>query len=162
MIRRWHSMIFLVYVFLTCFMLTMLWYTHAQTYPLTALVGPEQWLTYYSAYLARLLYVLYIPWGLLLLASIALCLEPPFGLPRAAFVLTLILQLSILPVSVLLAVPVHNRHLLAHAMSAGDLDTLLLANAVRLATGFFSTGIVLWMLARLLPHSTADETVMSA
>lgn len=162
MIKRWQMAAFLAYVFFTFFDNTVQWYTHAQSYPLSALVGPNEFDIYGNVYEQRLLFALYIPYFVLVLSNIALIARPVFNLPRSAFVVTLILNLSILFISLLLAVPMHTEHGLQGFITPEQLDRLLQVNALRLGVAFASSGIVLWMLSRLLRPWAQGQIMQSS
>jgi hypothetical protein len=162
MLKRYSLAIFLGYVFLTFFVNTVEWYTHAETYPVSALVGPNEWTTYMGEYERRLLFALYIPWGLLLLTNAVFIVRPIAGIPRSAFILTFALNLSILFVSLFLAVPLHNEHAIARAITPEGLDRLLQVNALRLGIAFFSSGVVAWMLVKLLTPAFAKMQLQAS
>lgn len=148
--KRWHVLVFLAFVFLTFFDTTIQWYTQIQTYPISALVGQSEFALYGQSYETRLVLALYIPYSLLILSNLFLLVRGMPAIPRAWFALTLPLNVSILFISLFLAVPIHMADSALGYVSAENLDRLLQINGLRLLVATLSSLIVLAMLVRLL------------
>ncbi len=139
--------------FLTFFVTSIQWYTQHVSYPISALVGPSEAVQYGSRYEAGLVVALYIPYFLLLIVNAVLLLRPPQFIPRWTLALALLLNLSIVVISLGLAVPLHQQVAEARIAAPNDaaqrtpLEAALLnINWLRVSAATISSAITLWML----------------
>lgn len=122
------------------------YYSQVATYPLFAAIGPG-FADYHRAYERRLSLAIYAPFALLMVTMIALVAVPPAGMGRGWPLAMLVLNLSIAPISILLAVP-HHRRLTAQGLAdAAGVGALLRANGLRLAVSTAASAIGIGLLA---------------
>jgi hypothetical protein len=143
---------FVVLVFTTFFNTGIQWYTHQQSYPLMALVGVDTYETYFHEYERRLVLALYIPYFIMLVSNITLFFLRPAGIDLLWLVIAFALNLSIMVVSFALAVPIHKRHAQAGQVTSAGVAELLQVNILRLGAATLSSGIMLFLLLRLLTN----------
>ena len=98
-----------------------------------------QFVSYHRAYQARLVWAIYIPWSLLIAASLT-ALWITMGHSLSIWIL-LILNASIGLISVLIAVPVHVRIDRNKKMDPDDAKGLLRANLLRVLVATASLGL---------------------
>lgn len=122
---------------LTALNWTVHWYTQMVTYRLfpdvAGRMSGADFSAYHRAYQTRLVWAVYIPWSLLITASIAVALAPPPGQTLWAWTL-LVLNVAIGVLSFALAVPVHRRIDRDDCLEGSDAHRLLRANFARLVT----------------------------
>ena len=124
------------------------WYTHFSTYPMLGWVGDAEFVGFHQEYERRLALALYVPYGLLLAASLAFVFVRPDGV-RVGWALGLLgLNLAVAALSVALAVPVHRELDRIGRPEPSGLRRLLHVNGARLATATVSSAVVLYLLVR--------------
>jgi hypothetical protein len=150
---------FLALVFLSFYVTAIQWYTHVETYPLSALVGRNEFDTYGAFYEGRLVFALYIPYFALLVVNAWLWFRRPQVIALWPLVVTFVLNLSIMIVSFTLAVPLHQQH---HAqggfITPDQMKALLNVNALRLGASVLSSALVMWMLVRVLHQNSVGSS----
>lgn len=128
---------------LTALNWTIHWYTQTVTYYLFPEIARHmtgaQFVSYHRAYQARLVWAIYIPWSLLIAASLT-ALWITMGHSLSIWIL-LILNASIGLISVLIAVPVHVRIDRNKKMDPDDAKGLLRANLLRVLVATASLGL---------------------
>lgn len=142
--------VFLLFVFTTFYDNAIQWYTHMQSYPLQAYVGQNEYAAYGKFYEGRLVYALYIPYVLLLVSNVILFFARPAGIEIGWLIAAFLLNLSILFISVFLAVPQHREHAREGRVTQEGVAALLRVNLLRLGAASLSSLIVLFLLGRLL------------
>jgi hypothetical protein len=129
---------------------TLHYYTQLGTYALFPAVAGQTdgrgFVAYHRAYERRLPLTVYLPWSVLMLASVALLFRrpEPVGLPAA--VVLLLLNASIAGLSLALAAPVHRRIDERGDLTPADTGALLRWNGVRLLAATASALLVAGLL----------------
>ena len=122
------------------------YYTQSVTYRLFPTIaqsaGGAGFVRYHQAYEARLPWSIYLPWGLLTLASVAFVVARPDGVGPVWPIVLLALNVSIAPISLFFAAPVHRAVDGAGDITAPQAAALLRWNAVRLAVATVSLVVV--------------------
>jgi hypothetical protein len=138
-------------VLLTLALLTALnpavhYYTHVVTYALfpviAATAGGPGFVRYHQAYESRLPWSVYLPWSALSLTSLAFVFVHPPGVGPVWPVALLVLNVSIAPISLAFAAPVHRDIDVDGALSEEHASALLRWNAVRLLVAGVSPVVV--------------------
>jgi hypothetical protein len=143
------ELLLLLVALLTLFNAGLQYYTTVSTYPLFSDLTPEAFVAYHEAYQRRLPAAIYIPYTLLMLATLLLlAVRPPSVEPIWVLVL-LILNGSIMAVSLRFAAPIHAR-LDQHGKNPDDLRRLRRFNLPRLIAVSLSSVIVCGLLAQTL------------
>lgn len=134
---------------LTALNWTIHWYTQMVTYRLfpdiAAKMSGQDFVAYHRAYQGRLVFAIYIPWSLLMIASVAVVLA--MGSSLWPWVL-LGLNAAIGGLSFALAVPIHARIDRDARLEASDTNGLLRANLARLVAASASLLICTLMMLR--------------
>jgi hypothetical protein len=136
-------------VFTTFFNNALHFYTQVQTYPLFAWVGREEFVPFHKEYQRRLPVAIYAPYTLLMVSNALLLFFRPDGVALGWVVALLILNASIMAESLAFAAPVHYR-MDREGRSKEDVGRLVHFNGIRLAIATLSSGIVAYLLVRVL------------
>lgn len=143
------ELLLLLVALLTLFNAGLQYYTTVSAYPLFSDVTPEAFIAYHEAYQRHLPLAIYIPYTLLMLATLLLLfVRPPIVEPIWVLVL-LVLNGSIMAVSLRFAAPIHAR-LDQHGKDPDDLRQLRRFNLPRLIAVCLSSLIVCGLLVRTL------------
>jgi hypothetical protein len=126
-------------------------YIHFEAYPLLAFVGRGEFAQYLAEYEKRLIIPLLLPYGLTVLANIAVIFIRDVNLPVLGVIVTLILNLAVAAVTVVLATPIYNRVKQAED-AATELKNLMNINWLRLLLSTASSLVILYLL---LTYATA-------
>lgn len=121
------------------------YYTTVSTYPLFQTLHHEGFVAYHKAYEKRLPLAIYIPYTLLMLSTFALLVVRPDSIGLGWVVLLVLLNGSIMVISLLFAAPVHAR-LDREGKNERDLELLLRYNLPRLLAATASSAIVCYLL----------------
>lgn len=143
-------LVFLLAVFATFFNNALHWYTHVTTYPLFAWLGPNEFVPFHKEYERRLLFAIYIPYTLVMLGTLLLLVWRPSVIDLGWVILLLILQGSVMAVSLAFAAPIHARLDQEGLQDKRRIRQLLLFNGVRLAVATASSLIMAFLLLRVL------------
>ena len=118
------------------------YYTQTVTYRLfpavAAAAGAGPFVRYHQAYEARLPLSVYAPWSALTVATVVLLFVKPAGVDLAWVIAILVLNVSIAPISLFFAAPVHRAIDRDGNMTSGQAAALLQWNGVRLAVATVS------------------------
>jgi hypothetical protein len=122
------------------------YYTQSITYRLFPTIaqaaGGTAFVRYHRAYEARLPWSVYVPWSLLTLASLAFVVVRPDGVGPAWPVGLLVLNVSIAPISLLFAAPVHRTVDHTGDLAPSQAAALLRWNGIRLIIATVSLVVV--------------------
>ena len=141
--------IFLVAVFATFFNNALYWYTQITTYPLFAWVGKQEFVPFHKEYERRLLFLIYLPYTLLMVSNTLLFFIRPASMGVAWVAILFMLNLSIMAESLALAAPIHAQ-LDREGKHDGKIRRLVRYNVFRLAASTISSGMIAYLLARVL------------
>ncbi len=131
---------------LTALNWTIHFYTHVVTYRLFSVIAANAdgagFVRYHQAYERKLPWSIYMPWSMLVAASILYLVAAP-----SVYAATLLLlNLSIAVISVVFAVPTHRRIGRIGAFTDRDATILLRANLLRLLVATLSLALVSGLL----------------
>ena len=121
------------------------YYTTVSTYPLFSEVDEANFVRFHKAYEGKLPLSIYIPYSLWMLSTLALLFVRPDGVTLLWVVLLLVLNGSIMAVSLAFAAPVHTK-LDREGKNAGDLAKLRRYNLPRLLAVAASSMVALYLL----------------
>ncbi len=141
--------VFLAHVAATLTMVGVIWMVQIVHYPLFNLVGGETYIAYQSSHMARITWIVLPAMGVELVTAAWIAWQPPFGLPGWMTGTGLGLVLLIWTSTALAQAPIHAQ--LTQGFDAGLHDRLVATNWVRTIAWTLRAGLVLWMLATLLP-----------
>lgn len=141
--------VFLAHVAATLTMVGVIWMVQIVHYPLFNLVGGETYIAYQSSHMARITWIVLPAMGVELVTAAWIAWQPPFGLPGWMTGTGLGLVLLIWASTALAQAPIHAQ--LTQGFDAGLHDRLVATNWVRTIAWTLRAGLVLWMLATLLP-----------
>ncbi|GAB4511729.1 MAG: hypothetical protein OHK0046_10220 [Anaerolineae bacterium] len=145
--------VFLALVFTTFYINAVQWYTQVESYPLMTYVGAQEYRAYGQFYERRLVFALYIPYLVQMLSNLFLIFSRPEGLATVWFIIAFLANLSIMVLSLTLAVPVHKKHAAQGFITDDGVRAVLRVNLLRLAAACLSSGIMLYLLAELLTRT---------
>jgi hypothetical protein len=124
-------------------------YIHYEAYPLIPFVGKGEFATYMTEYEKRLNIPLLAPYGLTLLANIALLFTRPIGISVISIIILLALNMAVAVVTMVVATPVYNE------LKAGTavMPRLMTINLLRLVLSTVSSVVALYLLYTIMPVS---------
>jgi hypothetical protein len=143
------ELLLLLVALLTLFNAGLQYYTTVLTYPLFSDVTSEAFVPYHVAYQRRLPVAIYLPYTLLMLANLLLLFVRPPAVELIWVLVLLVLNGSIMAVSLRFAAPVHAR-LDQHGKDPQDLERLQRFNLPRLIAVCLSSLIVFGLLLQTL------------
>lgn len=138
--------IFLMVVLMTFFNTGLQYYTTVSTYPLFSQLDEHNFVTFHKAYERKLPLSIYVPYSLLMLSTLLLVFARPESVALVWVVALLVLNGSIMAVSLAFAAPVHAQ-LDRKGKNPDDLAKLRRFNTPRLLAATASSLIVLYLLA---------------
>lgn len=133
------------------------WYTQVTTYPLFGWVGQTEFVSFHKEYERRLPFSIYIPYVLLMLSTLLLAFVHPVEVKLGWVLMLLVLNVSIMIISLTFAVPIHNRLQRQGYSDKGGIRKLIQYNSVRLIASSASSVIMLYLLINLLLNRTATS-----
>jgi hypothetical protein len=124
-------------------------YIHYEAYPLIPFVGKGEFATYMTEYEKRLTIPLLAPYGLTLLANIALLFTQPAGISVISIIILLVVNMAVAVVTMVVATPVYNQ------LKAGEavMPRLMTINLLRLVLSTVSSVVVLYLLFTIMPSA---------
>lgn len=140
--------VFLAHVAATLTMFGVILVIQVVHYPLFARVGPHTYATYQSSHMARITWIVLPAMGVELVTAGWLAWTPPPALPSWMTWTGLALVVLIWVSTALVQAPLHAR--LTRGFDPDLHRRLVATNWVRTAAWTARSGLVLWMLARLL------------
>lgn len=138
--------ILIVTAFATFFNNALQYYTQVSTYPLFANLKQDAFAPYHKAYEKRLPLSIYAPYTVLMASTLVLALFHPANVGLGWIIALLVLNGSIMAVSLAFAAPVHYRLDREQRYTAADINQLVRFNGLRLAAATASSVIVLYLL----------------
>ena len=141
---------FLGNAFATFFFTAVIWYTQILGYPLWRWVGDCEFHALHSEYLRRLPAVVQVPYAFLLASNLLLYHWRPAAVSMGMVSVLLFLNVSVLAVSVALAGPIHTHFQDAGKCPPAKMQKLLAYNAVRMLLMVASSGVVSYVLFKML------------
>lgn len=127
-------------------MVGLIWVMQIVHYPLFARVGDATYGSFQSEHMRRISQVLFVPWGIEALTTLALVFLAPTNRLRIAAIVGAILFAAVTVVTGLLAAPIHGR--LVDGFDPTDHGRLLAVNWVRTvlwsARGLVALAVVWW------------------
>lgn len=139
-------LVLLLVAFATFFNTGLQYYTTVSTYPLFSALDEANFVPFHKAYEGKLPLSIYVPYSLWLLVTLALLWVRLDGVALGWVVALLLLNGSIMAVSLAFAAPVHAR-LDRVGKNADDLAKLRRFNLPRLLAATASSLVVLYLLA---------------
>jgi heme exporter protein D len=133
------SVLVVVHLVSTLFMVGMIWTVQLVHYPLMALVGSEHFTAYEAAHAPRMAAVVMIPWTLQGITVAGLLLDVPDGVDPALVWAAAVAALVPVAVTVLASVPAHQR--LGAGFDASTHRTLVRSNWIR-TVGWTVHGVI--------------------
>lgn len=142
--------------FLTFYVTAIQWYTQFVSYPISALVGSSESIAYGSRYESGLIFALYLPYFALIFVNLAILFVRNIPYPRWRLIAALLLNLSIVVISLGFAVPLHQQVAQLRASAPDDtaaraaLETALLnLNWLRVLSATLASALILGLLSKL-------------
>lgn len=140
----------LLVAFATFFNTGLQYYTTVSTYPLFQDVDEKNFVSFHKAYERKLPLSIYAPYALLMLSTLSLLFARPEEVALLWIVVLLILNGSIMVVSLAFAAPVHAK-LDREGKNPSDLAKLRRFNLPRLLAATASSLLVLYLLIITVP-----------
>ncbi|MDM9384557.1 hypothetical protein QUB80_28215 [Chlorogloeopsis sp. ULAP01] len=126
------------------------WYTQVTTYPLLSWVGQAEFVSFHKEYERRLPFSIYVPYTLLMFSTLLLIFFRPAEIELEWVFVLLILNASIMIVSLVFAVPIHTRLDRQGYPDKAGIRELIRYNRVRLIVSSTSSIIMLYLMIGLL------------
>lgn len=142
--------VFVIAAFATFFNNALHWYTQVTTYPLLSWVGQAEFVSFHKEYERRLPFSIYVPYTLLMLSTLLLIFFRPAGVNLGWVFMLLVLNASIMIVSLVFAVPIHSRLDRQGYSDKAGIRKLIRYNSIRLIASSVSSSIMLYLLLGLL------------
>jgi hypothetical protein len=140
------SIILVALVFLTFYNNGIQAYIHLEAYPLLAYVGKSEFATYIQEYERRINLVLVVPYGLTILANLALIFAHSDSVSLKGPILMLVSNLAVAAVTMLVATPVYTRIKQSGQAAGADMQQLMRINLIRLALSTLSSLTLIYIL----------------
>lgn len=144
------ALVFVIAAFATFFNNALHWYTQFTTYPLFNWVGQTEFSSFHHEYKRRLSFSIYIPYTLLLLSTLLLAFIRPAEVPLVHVLVLLLLNLSIMIISLVWAVPIHQRLQQKGSSDKNGIRRLIGYNTIRLIVSSASSLLMANLMIRLL------------
>jgi hypothetical protein len=142
--------VFVVAAFATFFNNALHWYTQVTTYPLLSWVGQAEFVSFHKEYERRLPFSIYVPYTLLMFSTLLLISFRPVEIELGWVFVLLVLNASIMIVSLVFAVPIHTRLDRQGYSDKVGIRELIRYNRVRLIISSTSSIIMLYLMINLL------------
>jgi hypothetical protein len=149
--------------FLTFYVTAVQWYTQFVSYPISALVGSSESVAYGSRYEYGLIFALYIPYFALIIVNLAMVFVNNVPYSRWRLIAALLLNLSIVVISLGFAVPLHQQVTQLRTNVPDDITAraaleaaLLNLNWLRVLAATLASALVLGILGKLQSPSGRD------
>ncbi len=142
--------VFVIAAFATFFNNALHWYTQVTTYPLLSWVGQTEFVSFHKEYERRLPFSIYAPYTLLMLSTLLLLFFHPAEIELGWVFMLLILNASIMVVSLVFAVPIHSRLDRQGYSDKAGIRGLMRYNSVRFIASSTSSIIMLYLTMRLM------------
>lgn len=142
--------VFVVAAFATFFNNALHWYTQVTTYPLLSWVGQAEFVSFHKEYERRLPFSIYAPYTLLMFSTLLLIFFRPVEIELGWVFVLLVLNASIMIVSLVFAVPIHTRLDRQGYSDKAGIRELIRYNRVRLIISSTSSIIMLYLMMGLL------------
>ncbi|GAB4472027.1 MAG: hypothetical protein OHK0037_31670 [Elainellaceae cyanobacterium] len=142
--------VFVVAAFATFFNNALHWYTQVTTYPLLGWVGQAEFVPFHKEYERRLPFSIYAPYALLMFSTFLLIFFRPVEIELGWVFVLLTLNVSIMIVSLVFAVPIHTRPDRQGYSDKAGIRELIRYNRVRLIISSTSSIIMLYLMTGLL------------
>ena len=139
-------LVLLLVAFATFFNTGLQYYTTVSTYPLFSALDEANFVPFHKAYERKLPLSIYVPYSFWLLLTLTLLFVRPEGVALGGVATLLVLNGSIMAMSLTLAAPVHAR-LDRVGKNADDLAKLRRFNLPRLVAATASSLVMLYLLA---------------
>jgi len=140
-------------------MVGLIWVMQIVHYPLFAQVGEATYGTFQTEHMQRITKVLFVPWGIEALTTLALVLVAPTPKLRAVALIGAALFAAVTLITALLAAPIHGR--LVDGFDAVEHGRLLSVNWARTALwtarGAVALAVVWWSISTPVEVSTPVE-----
>lgn len=149
--------VFAVAAFATFFNNALHWYTQITTYPLLGWVGQAEFVSFHKEYERRLPFSIYVPYTLLMCSTLLLMFFRPTEIGLGWVFVLLLLNASIMVVSFMFAVPIHNRLDRQGYSDKAGIRGLIQCNRVRLIASSTSSITMLYLMMGLLINKTATS-----
>lgn len=143
-------LVFVVAAFATFFNNALHWYTQVTTYPLLSWVGQAEFVLFHKEYERRLPFSIYAPYTLLMFSTLLLIFFRPAEVELGWVFVLLVLNTSIMIVSLVFAVPIHTRLDRQGYSDKAGVRELIRYNSVRLIASSTSSIIMLYLMIGLL------------
>lgn len=142
--------VFVIAAFATFFNNALHWYTQVTTYPLLSWVGQTEFVSFHKEYERRLPFSIYVPYTLLMFSTLLLIFFHPAEIELGWVFMLLILNASIMVVSLVFAVPIHSRLDRQGYSDKAGIRGLMRYNSVRFIASSISSVIMLYLTMRLM------------
>ncbi|MBD2258356.1 hypothetical protein [Pseudanabaena sp. FACHB-2040] len=142
--------VFVVAAFATFFNNALHWYTQVTTYPLLSWVGQAEFVSFHKEYERRLPFSIYVPYTLLMFSTLLLIFLRPVEIELGWVFVLLVLNASIMIVSLVFAVPIHTRLDRQGYSDKAGIRELIRYNRVRLIISSTSSIVMLYLMVGLL------------
>lgn len=144
------NLVFLLAVFATFFNNALHWYTHVTTYPLFAWIGQNEFVSFHKEYERRLPLSIYLPYTAVMASTLLLLFWRPEAVALGWVIMLLVLQGSIMAVSLAFAAPLHAQLDREGKQDAHSIGQLLTFNGTRLAAATICSLVMAYLLFRVL------------